>query len=431
MLFIQYTICPRLSQGFAVKPRYKDMDIIRMLTIKKISAAIVIVIAATAVFNWSNLVNLHKVITLFDEDKIVHNFTNMNEALPSITVTSSSEPYYFESAQQSLPESFQFKDQTVAVDTFLERTNTTALIVLKGETLTHESYYLGTKAEDKRISWSVAKSFLSAMVGVAVDQGKIKNLNELVTDYAPSLKGSGYDGITIKNILQMSSGVKFNEDYNDFFSDINRMGRLLALGGSFDEFAASLEAEREQGTYLHYVSIDTHVLGMVLRGATGESIVDYFKKHLWDKIHPEADTYYLTDELGEPMVLGGLNMRAVDYLKLGKLYRDDGRWNGEQVVPASWVKDSTTPDAPHLMPGKRDNSDLELGYGYQWWLPVNADQEFMALGIYDQFIYVDKKANVVIVKNSANIDFMNNDFESGHESAEFFRAIVKSLEKNK
>ena len=399
-----------------------------MLTTKKLIAALVIAMAAVTAFNWDNIVNLNKVITLFDKDKIVHNFVSMNESFPNVTIKSTSEPYYFESAPQALPESFEFKGKTVSVKEFLDRTSTTALVVLKGETITHESYYLDTKAEDKRISWSVAKSFLSAMVGVAVEQGKIKSLNDLVTDYAPSLKGSGYDGVTVKNILQMSSGVKFNEDYKDFFSDINRMGRLLALGGSFDEFAASLVTEREQGVYLHYVSIDTHALGMVLRGATGESIVDYFTKHLWNKIHPEADTYFLTDELGEPMVLGGLNMRATDYLKFGKLYRDNGRWNGEQIIPESWVKASITPDAPHLMPGKRDNSDLDLGYGYQWWLPVDADQEFMALGIYDQFIYVDKKSNVVIVKNSANINFTDNNFESGHESAEFFRAVIKSLE---
>jgi CubicO group peptidase (beta-lactamase class C family) len=88
-----------------------------------------------------------------------------------------------------------------------------------------------------------------------------------------------------------------------------------------------------------------------------------------------------------------------------------------------------TPDAPHLIPGKRDSSDLELGYGYQWWLPVNADQEFMAIGVYDQFIYVNQKANVVIVKNSANTRFMDNNFESAMESVAAFRAIAESLEK--
>ena len=399
-----------------------------MLSKKRLLIAATIAITATAALNWGSLVNLHKVITLFDEDKIVHNFVNMNEALPTITVSSNREPYYFNTAEQALPASFEFNGETISTDEYLQRSATTALVVLKDEDITHESYYLGTKAEDKRISWSVAKSFLSAIFGIAVEQGKIKSLNDPVTDYAPSLQGSGYEGITIKNVLQMSSGIRFNEDYNDFFSDINRMGRLLALGGSFDQFAASLTNEREQGTYLHYVSIDTHVLGMVLRGATGESIVDYFQKHLWNKIQPEADTFYLTDELGEPMVLGGLNMRSVDYLKFGKLYRDNGKWNDEQVIPESWVHASVTPDAPHLMPGKRDSSDLDLGYGYQWWLPVDADEEFMALGIYDQFIYVNKKANVVIVKNSANINFMDNNFESGHESAEFFRAVAKSLQ---
>jgi hypothetical protein len=398
-----------------------------MLTIKKILVIALLLLLTAAAFNWDKLVNLHKVITLFDEENIVHNFVNMQEALPTITIKSDSEPYYFAKTEQALPENFVFNGKTVLSADFLQQTATTALVVLKDDTITHESYSLSTTAKDKRISWSVAKSFLSALVGVAVEQGKIKDLNDLVTDYAPSLKGSGYDGVTIKNVLQMSSGVQFNEDYKDFFSDINRMGRLLALGGSFDEFAASLKTERAQGQYLHYVSVDTHVVGMVLRGATGESIADYFKKHLWDKIQPEADTFYLTDELGEPMVLGGLNMRAVDYLKFGKLYRDNGVWNGEQVIPEAWIIESTTPDAPHLMPGKRDTADLDLGYGYQWWLPIEADQEFLALGIYDQYIYVNKKANVVIVKNSANINFTDNNLESANISVEFFRAIVESL----
>lgn len=396
-----------------------------------VAAAIgAIALAGTASLNWDSVVKLHKVITLFDEDKIVHNFVNMKEAFPAANISSNSEPYYFKSDHQPLPKSFNYKGNTVSSIEFLERTSATALVVLKGESISHEGYYLGTQADDQRISWSMAKSFLSAIFGVAVEQGKIKSLQDLVTDYAPSLIGSGYDGVTIKNVLQMSSGVKFDENYQDFFSDINRMGRLLALGGSFDEFSASLENEREQGSYLHYVSIDTHVLGMVLRGATGESIVNYFRKHLWEKIHPEADTYYLTDELGEPMVLGGLNMRAKDFLKFGKLYRDNGRWNGVQVIPEAWVKKSTTPDAPHLIPGKRDNSDLDLGYGYQWWLPVEADEEFMAIGIYDQFIYVNKKENIVIVKNSANIDFLKNNFESANESVAFFRAIANSLKQS-
>jgi CubicO group peptidase (beta-lactamase class C family) len=395
--------------------------------IKLITAAIIASLIGLALVYWQTLPRLYNTATLFDKDKIVHNFSNMKDLISTVEIKSSTEPYLFSSQPNPLPESFKYGKKEISTKEFLQRSETTALIVLKDEDITHESYYLGTDENDKRISWSVAKSFLSAIIGIAVERGQIKSINDLVTDYVPSLKNSGYNNVTIKNVLQMSSGVKFDEDYSDFFSDINRMGRVLALGGSFDEFAASLESEREQGVFLHYVSIDTHVLGMVLRSATGESIVDYFKTNLWDKIHPESSTYYLTDDLGEPMVLGGLNMRSKDFLKFGKLYRDNGRWNGEQIVPEAWVKESTTPGAPHLMPGKRENSDMDLGYGYQWWLPIDADQEFMALGIYDQFIYINKKTNVVIVKNSANIEFLHNNFESANETVAFFRAIANSL----
>ena len=398
--------------------------------ITKILGLSLLAIVVVLVLKWESAKRLYDVTTLFDEDKIVTNFSNMKDILKSVEIQSDSEPYYFAYQDQALPEKFRYKNKDVATNEFLERTATTAFVVLKGETITHESYYLGTQAEDKRISWSVAKSFLSALIGVAVEQGKIANVNDLVTKYVPSLGSSGYDGVTIKNVLQMSSGIAFDEDYKRFASDINRMGRLMALGGSFDDFARSLVKEREQGTFMHYVSIDTHVLGMVLRAATGEPIVDYFKTQLWDKIQPEASTYYITDDTGEPMVLGGLTMRSRDYLKIGKLFRDGGRWNGEQVIPESWVQQSVTPDAPHLMPGKRDTADSKLGYGYQWWLPENADQEFMALGIYDQFIYIDQKSNVVIVKNSANINFTDNDYESTDESIAFFRSVVKHLSDN-
>lgn len=374
--------------------------------------------------------NLQATVTLFDEDTIVSNFINMADIFPTKKLVSGTEPFYFSKSDVELPKAFRYKGNVLSTEEYLNRTATTSLVVLKGDNITYESYRLGTELDDKRVSWSVAKSFMSAMFGIAVHNGDIESINDSVTKYVPSLKGSGYDGVTIKNVLQMSSGVRFDENYDDFFSDINRMGRLLALGGSFDEFASSLSNERLQGEYLHYVSIDTHVLGMVLREATGETITDYFKKNLWSKIHPESDAYYITDETGEPMVLGGLNMISRDYLKFGKLYRDGGYWEGEQVVPENWVFDSTFPDLPHLVPGSRDNSDLDLGYGYQWWFPVGADSEFMAIGIYDQFIYVNRKENVVIVKTSANTHFTENNYDSAYETTEFFRAVTGSLRDN-
>ena len=386
--------------------------------------AILVVVAG---INWQETQQLYRTITLFDEDKIVNNFSNMKELVPTVTIKKSGTPHQFDHNLQSLPEHYLYKGQQKSLQDFLTRSSTTALLVLKGNDITFEDYFQGTGEFDRRISWSMAKSFLSTIFGVAVAEGHITDLNQLVTDYVPELKGTGYDSVSIKNVLQMSSGVAFNENYQEFNSDINRFGRLMALGGSFDDFAASLVNEREQGTFLHYVSIDTHVLGMVLRNATGQTISDYFNKKLWSKLGTEEDAIYITDSTGEPMVLGGLNLLTRDFARFGKLYLDNGLWAGEQIIPQSWIKASTTPDAPHLMPGKRDSSELELGYGYQWWLPVNADGEFMALGVYDQFIYVNKKSNVVIVKNSANIDFMKNNFESAMETTEAFRAIANAL----
>jgi CubicO group peptidase (beta-lactamase class C family) len=384
-------------------------------------------LSAFAALNWSKTQQLYHTTTLFDEDKIVNNFSNMKELIPTVTIKKSGTPHRFDHDLQSLPEHYLYKGQQKSLQEFLTRSSTTALLVLKGNDITYEDYFQGTTEFDRRISWSMAKSFLSAIFGVAVEEGHIKDLNQAVTEYVPELMGSGYEGVSIKNVLQMSSGVAFNEDYQDFNSDINRFGRLMALGGSFDDFAASLVNENQQGTFLHYVSIDTHVLGMVLRNATGQSISEYFNQKLWSKLGTEEDAIYITDSTGEPMVLGGLNLLTRDFARFGKLFLDDGQWAGQQVIPEKWVKASVTPDAPHLMPGKRDSAKLELGYGYQWWLPVNADEEFMALGVYDQFIYVNKKANVVIVKNSANIDFMKNNFESAMETTEAFRAIASSL----
>lgn len=378
--------------------------------------------------NYAALSRVYHAITLFEEDMIVKNFSNMASMFETVEITGPETVYPFGRAEQNLPTHYQYNGQQRATSEFLDRTRTTALLVLKGDNITFEEYFLGTQAEDRRISWSVSKSFLSAIFGVAVSEGSIRSLDDPVTHYLPELIGSGYEGVSIKNVLQMSSGVRFDENYDSFNSDINRFGRLMAFGGSFDEFAASLVAEREQGTFLNYVSVDTHVLGMVLRKATGRRFVDYFNEKLWSQIGAEDSVLFMTDERQEPMVLGGMNIRTRDFARFGKLYRDGGFLNGKQIIPAQWVIDSITPDAPHLQPGPRDTAELRLGYGYQWWIPENADGEFMAIGIYDQFVYINQRAGVVIVKNSANADFMENEFESTTETVEVFRAIVASVD---
>ena len=226
----------------------------------------------------------------------------------------------------------------------------------------------------------------------------------------------------------MSSGVGFNEDYGDPNSDINRMGRAMAMGSSLLEFSATLTREREPGTLQHYVSIDTQVLGTILVRATGQSLAALTTEKLWRPLGMESDAYWLIDGSGMEMAFGGLNASLRDFARFGRLYLNGGHWNGRQIVPRAWVDASVTPDAPHLMPGPKPNTNNEMGYGYQWWLPAESHGDFMALGVYGQTIYVDPRLRLIIVKNSANRNFQRNGFEPTRETVALWRAIAVDLE---
>jgi hypothetical protein len=296
----------------------------------------------------------------------------------------------------------------------------TALIVLKDGQMRHESYYLGTGPEDRRISWSVAKSFLSALFGVVLQDGAIASIDDPVVKYAPSLIGSAYQNATIKHVLQMSSGVTFDEDYLDFWSDINKMGRVIALGQSMDGFTEGLtDTHADPGSEWQYVSIDTHVIGMVIRGATGRRIADLMQEKILDHMGFEADPYYVSDGYETAFVLGGLNLRTRDYARFGQMVMQDGQWQGKQVVPAEWLRASTVPSA-NTKPGERQ-------YGFQWWMAPDApDGEFFARGIYGQYIYFDRARGVVIATNGADRGFRN---AGAHDSnIAMFRKLAEGVE---
>jgi CubicO group peptidase (beta-lactamase class C family) len=288
-----------------------------------------------------------------------------------------------------------------------------------------EGYFLGTKDTDRRISWSMAKSVLSAAFGVAVEEGLITDLDAPVIRYVPNLAGSAYEDATIRHVLNMASGVEFDEDYLDFNSDINRMGRVLALGRSMDGFAENLtKSARPPGSEWQYNSIDTHVLGMVLRSATGMSAKEYVSAKILRPMGLEANPTYLTDGYGVAFVLGGLNMRTRDYARFGLMMAQDGNLNGNQIVPREWVRASTKQSAPAPAP----DHDTNLGYGYQWWLPPDAQEgEFLAKGIYGQYIYVNRPKGVVIALNSADRDWTGTDRDITHMNLTMFRAIADGL----
>ena len=389
------------------------------------------VLVAAFILYYPKLKNVYLTLHFFDADVIASNFTGMDEIWQSSEVEKAAKPFIFpQAASINLPETFSYGGEEYGGKAFLDSSYTMGMLVIHEDSLRFEAYFSIHNKSKRHISWSVAKSCISALFGIAVAEGDIKSIEQKVEEYLPELKGSGYEGVRIKDVLQMSTGVKFNEDYGDLTSDINRWGRSFAWGASQDKFAASLVNERPPGTYHHYVSINTHVLGMILVKATGKSITEYMQEKLWQPIGAEFNAFWLTDDYGMEMALGGLNACLRDYAKLGQLFLHDGDWQGQQIVPKDWVKASVTPDAPHLMPGDNPLSHHKgFGYGYQWWIPEGNEGEFMAMGVYNQYIYINPTTHTVIAKNSANPRYNDKSYIWSRASShlEFFRTIAHDL----
>ena len=374
--------------------------------------ALLVLAVLVGIWKREEIARLMAVNTLFEADRIVANFSNMNRAFLNVPVPRGDGPV------SPLPQG-PVADLPPEVDDWIAERAVTALVVLKDGQIVHESYHLGTAPEDRRISWSVAKSYLSALLGTLVADGTIPDLDAPVTRYAPDLVGSAYDGASIRNVLQMASGVDFDEDYLDYASDINRMGREIALGGTLDGFTAGLRARiREPGRGWQYVSMDTHVIGMVIRGATGQDIPTLLSERIIAPLGLEAEPYYLTDGDGVAFVLGGLNLTTRDYARFAQMIAQDGVWQGNRILPEGWVAESTAPSAP-TAPGA-------IGYGYQWWVPVGAGPgQFMARGIYGQYLYIDRPRGVVIATNGADRSFREDGVDDANIA--MFRLIAESL----
>lgn len=370
---------------------------------KKIGLALAGIIVVGGAFAYKPIKGFYELATFYDPDKITENFRTTAAKFPH-HVAKTGETWQFKRAPlDAIPMVYQYGGETRLLSELLTRTGTTGLLVAKDDTILFEEYYQGEKPTDRHSMFSVTKSFVSAMIGIAIEDGLIASIDDPISKYVPALVGSAYDGTKIRDILTMSSGVRFTEDYGDLSSDVNRMSMTIATGGSLDEFALSLKRERDPGEYNNYVSVDTHVLGMLLVQVTGKTLTEMLEERIWKPIGMEHEAIWAIDGEDMEVAMGGLQVSLRDMARMGRLYLHQGNWNGTQIVPAQWVKDSVTPSAPHLMPGfNNPNSGSPYGYGFQWWTPSNPHGDFMASGIYHQFIYVDPTTGIVIAKTSAN-----------------------------
>jgi len=410
-----------------------------------LTAAVVAALAISAALFHENLLRLHKVCFLFHEKNIVQNFRSMdnNVGFPysSVEIRGATVAAFTPRHDDTpdLPTTFNYSGTTLNLKEWIEEKWTTGLVVIRQDQtspttsaqIMHESYYRGNDAQSRCVSWSVCKSIISAMVGIAVDRGIIRDIVEdTVTDYVPELKGSGYDGVSLKHLLEMTSGVAFDEDYFAPFSDINVMGYTLALGGSMDRFTASLKREREPGIFNHYVSINTQVLGMVLRRATNQTLASFLEENIWSKVGFEYSARWCLDNKVDRMELafGVLSITTRDYARFGWLMLNRGLSpsTGERILSEGWVEASHTPSGPHLMPGV--NNRL-FGYGYQWWVgpsledPSIAGTDYFAIGIYGQMLYISVDHGIVIAKNAANPHFVSSASKPAGDFIEGFYAM--------
>jgi len=363
--------------------------------------------------------------TLFADGHRAEHFQAMDQVFPSVPIQAGTEVRELVIDARSLPARYPFAGEERETEAFLARTETTGLVVLRADTLVHEEYRSGWSDTSPATTWSVVKSVVSALVGVALAEGSIESLDDPVTRYVPELAGSGYDGVPLRHLLTMSSGVHFDESYQSTFSDINWIFiRSMARGKPMLEYYAELERIREPGVYNEYASSDTGVLAHVLARATGIPPARYLESRIWQPAGMETDAFWNTDRSGDEIGFCCLNAVLRDWARFGLLYLEDGMRHRRRILPDGWVTRSVEPEARHLEPGPNPDSHWTFGYGYKWWIPEDReDGEFTAIGVYGQYIYVNPARGVVVVKAGTDPRFDDHD----HESVALFRAIAREV----
>jgi CubicO group peptidase (beta-lactamase class C family) len=237
----------------------------------------------------------------------------------------------------------------------------------------------------------------------------------------PELIGSGYEGVAIRDVLTMSSGVAFDEDYTSLRSDVMQLPlRLFVLRQSVLDGLRRLPRERDPGDHLRYASGDAQALGLLLARATGRGVAEGLEEAIWGPAGMEADAAWGTDLHGQELTYAFLGVTLRDNARFGRLYLNEGRRDDRKVVPAAWVEASVRPHGFAVEP--EAGFGAGLGYGYLWWVPAGGEGDFLAMGIWGQFIYVHPGHRIVIVKTSTDPDFARHE----GETLAAFRSIARA-----
>ena len=331
----------------------------------------------------------------------VHTFRNIDRLFPTRRIPRSPQPLLLPSAAAPLTDvRFTDRGTTHDLQDYLELNRVAGLLVLDHGRIALERYRFGNGPRTRWMSMSIAKSITATLIGAALKQGSIASLSDSVTHYVPALAGSAYDGVTIRDVLMMASGARWNETYTDPSSDRRRLleAQISQVPGSALAVIRSLPRAAAPGTVNNYNTGETQVAGLVLRSAVGKPLATYLGERIWGRFGMEADANWWLDS-PDGVEIGGSGISATlrDYGRFGLFMLADGVAAGDSILPGGWVREATTP--------KTLRNGAPLDYGYLWWTAPTAaarkDGAFAAEGIYGQFLYVNPAAQVVIVVWSA------------------------------
>ena len=282
---------------------------------------------------------------------------------------------------------------TQTINDYFERNPATAMLIAQGDTLLLERYQYARQPEQRFTSFSMAKTVIAMLVGIALNEGHIRSLDDLAQDYAPGLKGTEYGKTPLRHLLTMSSGVEFREEYDgkDDSAQLSRatFGRQSEGGPSVAKLFNRRIAAPGQRWY--YASAETFVLSVVLRQAIGQDVATYFSEKIWKPLGAEREATWLVDASGQEVGYTGLNATLRDYGRLAMMMARSGVAQGKQLVPAAWVQEMTQ---AHFLPSR---TSRWFGYGYQTWIFPDLDGTYAFLGVRGQAIYVDPSRQLVFV----------------------------------
>ena len=304
-------------------------------------------------------------------------------------------------AAKPIDPTYTYGGKSWTVDDYMKAYRVSGLLVLQDGKIVLEKYALGRKPTDRWTSFSVAKSVTSTLVGAAIQDGKIKSIDDPVTRYIPDLKGSAYEGVSVRQMLMMSSGVKWNEDYVDPKSDVAQAGNAVTEPGvnPMVSYLRKLPRDKQPGSTFHYNTGETDLVGVLVSKATGEGLAQYASEKIWKPWGMGQDAVWMTDPGGQERGGCCISMTLRDYGRVGLFIAGggkapDGKGKAKPVVPAWWVGDATKQEIP------LSAADPSAGgYGYFWWIRPNGAYE--AVGIFGQSITTFPDQHLIIVQNAA------------------------------